>query len=54
MNPDPRAVGLGMCVAGIVLWVIAVAIDAPTVSVVLSILIVMGGGLMLARADSGR
>ena len=53
MNVDRRAVGLGMCIGGIVLWVAALIVDAPLVSIVLSILILMGGALMLVTASAG-
>ena len=54
MNIEPRAVALGMCLGGTVLWIIAVVVDAPLVSIVLSLLIVIGGALMLVLADAGR
>ena len=53
MSIEPRAVGLGMCIGGTVLWITAVVVDAPLVAIVLSVLIVIGGALMLVLADAG-
>ena len=49
---EPRSVGLGMCIAGVALWIIALVVDAPSLSVILSILIFMGGAVMLIAARS--
>ena len=49
---DRRAVGLGMCIAGLILWIIALVVDAPLVSVVLSLLILMGGAIMLVSSSA--
>ena len=52
MSIEPRAVGLGMCIGGTTLWIIAIVVDAPLVSIVLSLLIVIGGALMVVLADA--
>ena len=52
MNVRRRELGVGMCITGVVLWLIALVVDAPTVAVVLSILILMGGGLLLASGEA--
>lgn len=50
-NIDARAAGLGMAIAGIILWIIGVAVEAPAVSIVLAIGIVMLGALLLVRGE---
>lgn len=52
MEIGQRAVGLGMCIAGVILWLTSLILDAPTVSVVLSILIFMAGAVLFARGDA--
>lgn len=51
MEVAPRALGIAAAIVGTILWIVAVAVEAPLVAVVLPILLVMGGGVLVARGD---
>ena len=51
MTVQPRTLGAAIAVVGIILWVVAMVVDASLVAVILPILMVMGGGALMARGD---
>ena len=52
MHVQPRSLGAAIAIVGIVLWVVAMVVDASLVAVILPILMVMGGGALIARRSS--
>ena len=55
MSVAPRTLAIAAAVVGVILWVVAILVDAPLVGVVIPVLMVMGGGLgMAATSTSGR
>lgn len=53
MDVSRRSLGAAVALVGVLLWIVAVAVDASMVAVVIPILMVMGGGALLA-VDGGR
>lgn len=51
MNIPPRSLGAAIAIVGITLWIVAVAVDASFVAVIIPVLMVMGGGALMARGD---
>ena len=49
MNIEPRSLGAAIAIVGIVLWAVAMVVDALLVALILPILMVMGGGALMAR-----
>lgn len=39
-----------MGVVGVTLWIVAIVVDAPLVAVIIPILMVMGGGVLMAQS----
>lgn len=52
MTIQPRALGAAVAIVGMILWVVAVVVEASFVAVIVPILMVMGGGVLLASGDS--
>lgn len=48
MDVSRRSLGLAAALVGVVLWLVAVAVDASMPAVVIPILMVMAGGTLLA------
>ena len=51
MTIHPRSLGAAIAVVGIILWIVATVADASLVAVILPILMVMGGGVLMARGE---
>lgn len=51
MDVDAKSFGAAVAIVGLVLWVVAVAVEASLIAVVIPILMVMGGGLLMVQTD---
>lgn len=49
MDTSARSSGAAIAIVGVILWVIAVAVDAALVAVIIPILMVMGGALLMVQ-----
>ena len=54
MNVPPRSLGAAVAIVGLALWIIAVVVDASLVAVIVPVLMVMGGGALMAWGDGSR
>lgn len=51
MNVDRRAFGIGTAITAVILWIVALVVDAPTVAVVIPIVGLMIAGMVLITAE---
>ena len=51
MNVDRRAFGIGTAITAVILWIVALLVDAPTVVVVIPIIGMMIAGVVLVTAE---
>lgn len=51
MDVAAKSFGAAVAIVGLVLWVVAVAVEASLMAVVIPILMVMGGGLLMVQTD---
>lgn len=49
MDTSTRSLGAAITIVGVVLWVIAVAVDAVLAPVIIPTLLVMGGALLMVQ-----
>lgn len=51
MKVDRRAFGIGTAITAIILWIVALIVDAPPVAVAIPIIGVMTAGALLVTAE---